>query len=56
MATASKEENSTRKAQALYVIRYQSFTLLIIPFKTGRASGFFGRPCFQPKKPDALAS
>lgn len=54
MATASKEENSTRKAQALYVIRYQSFALLIIPFKTGRASGFFGR-FFQPKKPDALA-
>lgn len=34
MATASKEENSTRKAQALYVIRYQSFALL----KTARAS------------------
>ena len=43
MATASKEENSTRKAQALYVIRYQSFALLIIPFKTARASGFFSR-------------
>lgn len=28
MATASKEENSTRKAQALYVIRYQSFAIL----------------------------
>lgn len=39
MATASKEENSTRKAQALYVIRYQSFALLIIPFKTAGASG-----------------
>lgn len=43
MATASKEENSTRKAQALYVIRYQSFALLIIPFKTAGASGFFSR-------------
>lgn len=39
MATASKEENSTRKAQALYVIRYQSFALL----KTARASGFFSQ-------------
>lgn len=43
MATASKEENSTRKAQALYVTWYQSFALLIIPFKTARASGFFSR-------------
>ena len=34
MATGSKEENSTCKAQALYVIRYQSFALL----KTARAS------------------
>ena len=37
MATASKEENSTRNAQAPYVIRYQSFELLIIPFKTDRS-------------------
>ena len=34
MATGSKEENSTCRAQALYVIRYQSFALL----KTARAS------------------
>ena len=53
MATASKEENSTRNAQAPYVIRYQSFELLIIPFKTVQDSESIR--FFQPKKPDALA-
>ena len=48
MATASKEENSTRKAQALYVTRYQSFALLII--QDCESIRFF-----QPKKPDAVA-
>ena len=45
MATASKEENSTRKAQALYVIRYQSFARLREhPVFSAEKTGSQGQP------------